>query len=112
MLTEIDTWNCKQRLKYSTEKDKGLRRPIFHIKTDSVRGKIDLPFAVHWFLVSYKGFQEIARPKWPNLEYFQVQKDDASTSWKSFILGANCRYIFNVQKAPRLFRSKYFLKSE
>ena len=80
MLTEIDTWNCKQRLKYSTEKDKGLRRPIFQIKTDSVRGKIDLPFAVHWFLVSYKGFQEIARPKWPNLEYFQVLKDVASTS--------------------------------
>ena len=80
MLTEIDTWNCKQRLQYSTEKDKGLRRPIFQIKTDSVRGKIDLPFSVHWFLVSYKDFQEIARPKWPNLEYFQVQKDDASTS--------------------------------
>ena len=44
---EIDTRNCKQRLKYSTGKDKGSRRPIFKIKMDSLRGKIDLPFAVH-----------------------------------------------------------------
>ena len=78
--------NATSTKNFQTEKDKGSRWPIFEIKTVFSRGKIDLPFAVRWFVVGNKGFQKIALEndfhikKWPNFEYFQVQKDNHSTS--------------------------------
>ena len=79
-------FNVTSTKNFQTEKNKGSRWPIFEIKTVFSRGKIDLPFAMRWFVVGNKGFQKIALEndfhikKWPNLEYFQVQKDRASTS--------------------------------
>ena len=35
--------------------------------------------------------------KWPHFGYFQIQKDDSSSAQVSFILGANCRYIFILE---------------
>ena len=66
--------------------DKGSDWPIFKLKTDSVRIKINLLFAARWLFKGSKGFQKIApenyfhSKKHPNLVHFQVQKDNTSTS--------------------------------
>ena len=43
---------------------------------------------------------------------FQVQKENTFTAQISFILGANCRYIDNLQNIVRWFTSKLFWNSK
>ena len=53
-------FNVTSTKNFQTEKNKGSRWPIFEIKTVFSTGKIDLPFAVRWFVVGNKGFRKIA----------------------------------------------------
>ena len=43
--------------------------------------------------------------KWPNFGYFQMQKDNNSSSQLSFILGKNCRYVFIIKNTVCRIRS-------